>query len=84
MSLPAAIGTTTIEIEGLGTVKGNVYPGGIRQFCGIPYGYLKKRWTRSVLKTSWEDKGNFHDGTHLGYVYGFIFSWAKTNLTDNQ
>ncbi|KAI5294113.1 hypothetical protein KEM52_004686 [Ascosphaera acerosa] len=66
MSLPDPVGTTTIEIEGLGTVKGNVYPGGIRQFCGIPYGYLKKRWTRSVLKTSWEDKGNFHDGTHLG------------------
>ncbi|KAI5308633.1 hypothetical protein KEM55_005254 [Ascosphaera atra] len=66
MSLVPAIGTTTIEIEGLGTVKGNVYPGGIRQFCGIPYGYLAKRWTRSVLKTDWEDKGHFHDGTKLG------------------
>lgn len=59
------VGTAELEIEGLGKLKGFIYPNGVRQFCGIPYGRLAKRWTRSTLATSWEN--NFHDGTRLGY-----------------
>ncbi|KAL6230956.1 hypothetical protein BDW75DRAFT_234005 [Aspergillus navahoensis] len=34
------------------------------QYCGIPYATLPKRWTRSTLKTSWNN--DRHDGTKLG------------------
>jgi hypothetical protein len=38
---------------------------GVQQFCGISYASLPKRWTRSILRTSWCD--DHHDGTKLGY-----------------
>lgn len=52
------------EIPGLGRLKGLVYPNGVRQFMGIPYARLAKRWTRSTLATSWPN--DFHDGRDLG------------------
>lgn len=59
-------GTTKLSVEGLGEVEGFTFPAGVRQFSGIPYATLTKRWTRSQLNTSWPD--NFHNGTKLGYV----------------
>jgi carboxylesterase type B len=52
-------------IPGLGTLDGLQYANGVQQFCGIPYANLPKRWTRSALKTLWND--GHHDGTKLGY-----------------
>ena len=60
------VGFTTVKVESLGTLKGLVYENGVRQFCGIPYATLTKRWTRSTLATSW--KNGVHDGTKLGFV----------------
>ncbi|KAH6718645.1 acetylcholinesterase [Leptodontidium sp. MPI-SDFR-AT-0119] len=54
----------SITIPGLGSLTGLEYRNGVRQFCGIPYARLMKRWTRSTLATSWEN--DFHDGTKLG------------------
>ncbi|KAH7133785.1 Alpha/Beta hydrolase protein [Dactylonectria macrodidyma] len=65
--MPASItptGTTKLSVEGLGEVEGFTFPAGVRQFSGIPYATLTKRWTRSQLNTSWPDK--FHNGTKLG------------------
>lgn len=59
-------GTINVSIAGLGEVKGLEFANGVRQFTGIPYANLAKRWTRSTLKTSWADKNGFHDGTKLG------------------
>ncbi|KAB2568565.1 Para-nitrobenzyl esterase [Lasiodiplodia theobromae] len=59
-------GTTTIDIPSFGKVKGLVYPSGTRQFCGIPYATLTKRWTRSVLNTSLPN--DYHDGTQHGPI----------------
>ena len=57
-------GTAQLQVAGLGVVEGLKYSSGVRQYLGIPYGRLSKRWTRATLATSWE--GNFHDGTRLG------------------
>ncbi|KAF5598370.1 triacylglycerol lipase V precursor [Fusarium pseudocircinatum] len=57
-------GTTSIEVPGLGTLRGYIWPNGVQQFFSIPYGTFKKNWTRSTLVDSWpNDK---HDGTKLG------------------
>lgn len=66
MSFKTPVYTCHTHIEGLGKLKGFEYSNGVRQYCGIPYASLAKRWTRSTLKTSWND--GFHDGTVLGYV----------------
>lgn len=55
---------TAIEVSGLGTAKGVQYEDGVRQFYGIPYAHLQKRWTRSDLATTWAD--GRHDGRQLG------------------
>ncbi|KAF4966917.1 hypothetical protein FSARC_5450 [Fusarium sarcochroum] len=60
------VGFTQAVLPTLGTVKGLVFPNGIRQFCGIPYAEFSKRWTRSTLKTRLS--GGVHDGTQHGYV----------------
>ncbi|BDD60065.1 hypothetical protein MAP00_005229 [Monascus purpureus] len=57
-------GKVKLEIESLGTVQGLEFSSGVRQFTGIPYATLTKRWTRSCLNTSWPE--NFHDVTKLG------------------
>ncbi|KAF4552159.1 Carboxylesterase-like protein 2 [Elsinoe fawcettii] len=57
---------TTIQIPTLGTIDGLLHPGGVRQFCGIPYASLKERWTRSELLTSWPE--GHHDGRQHGPV----------------
>ncbi|KAJ5152078.1 hypothetical protein N7492_010373 [Penicillium capsulatum] len=64
MSFQTPSSKVTLQIESLGRLDGFQYSNGVQQFCGIPYGTLSKRWTRAVLKTSWED--NYHDGTKLG------------------
>lgn len=69
---PVPVGTTDLDVVGLGTVRGLIYPNGVRQFCGIPYASLSKRWTYSTLMTSWPD--GRHDGTKLGYVLRFSSS----------
>ena len=64
MSPQTLIGEQNYNIRGLGTVKGLLYANGVRQFCGVPYARLAKRWTQSTLATSWKD--NYHGGTKLG------------------
>lgn len=64
MSFKSPVSTCSTHIDGLGKLKGFEYANGVQQYCGIPYASLAKRWTRSILKTSWEDQ--FHDGTRLG------------------
>jgi len=64
MDILKPVGKTWVEIPGLGKLEGLVYANGVRQFYGIPYARLPKRWTRASLATSWVD--NFHDGTELG------------------
>ncbi|KAJ4256866.1 hypothetical protein NW762_008962 [Fusarium torreyae] len=59
-------GTTQLDVPTLGTIKGLVFPGGIQQFCGIPYADFSKRWTRAILKTRLS--GGIHDGTQHGPV----------------
>ncbi|KAH7043917.1 Alpha/Beta hydrolase protein [Macrophomina phaseolina] len=66
MAPQAPTGTTTIEIPSFGKIKGLLFPSGIRQFCGIPYAQLQKRWTRSTLNTSLP--GHYHDGTQHGPI----------------
>ena len=66
MAPQSPVGTSTITIESLGEVQGLKFANGVRQFTGIPYADLAKRWTRSTLKTSWDEKKRFHDGTKLG------------------
>ncbi|RFN49077.1 hypothetical protein FIE12Z_6718 [Fusarium flagelliforme] len=58
------IGKTKLSVNGLGVVEGLGFPKNVHQFCGIPYAFLKKRWTRSQLRDSWPH--DFHDGTKLG------------------
>lgn len=58
------VGETTLQVAGLGEVKGLLYANGVRQFLGIPYARLAKRWTRSTLADSWPN--GFHDGRDLG------------------
>ncbi|CAI7573796.1 unnamed protein product [Penicillium discolor] len=64
MSFQTPISKCRTTIPGLGTLDGLQYANGVQQFCGIPYANLPKRWTRSTLKTSWNE--NHHDGTKLG------------------
>ncbi|CAG8179205.1 unnamed protein product [Penicillium salamii] len=64
MSFQSPVSKCRTTIEGLGTLDGLQYANGVQQFCGIPYAHLSKRWTRSKLKTWWEN--NHHDGTKLG------------------
>lgn len=64
MSFQTPASKVSIAIDGLGTLDGFRYANGVEQFCGIPYATLAKRWTRSLLKTSWENE--YHDGTQLG------------------
>lgn len=54
----------TIHIASLGTISGWQYANGVRQFLGIPYATLSKRWTRSQLRTSLPN--DYHNGTKLG------------------
>lgn len=55
---------TSIELPGLGTLHGYVWPNGVRQFYGIPYGKFTKNWSRSTLVESWPNQE--HDGRKLG------------------
>ncbi|KAH7010706.1 putative acetylcholinesterase [Macrophomina phaseolina] len=57
-------GRVSIWVPGLGKLDGLEYSQRVRQFLGIPYARLKKRWTRAELCTLWE--GNYHNGTLLG------------------
>lgn len=59
-------GQASIEVPGLGQVQGRLYSNDVRQYYGIPYGRLSKRWTRASMVTSWD--GGFHNGTKLGFV----------------
>ncbi|KAJ5946474.1 hypothetical protein N7454_003313 [Penicillium verhagenii] len=54
----------SLDVQDLGRIDGWHYADGVEQYCGIPYADLRKRWTRSELKTSWP--GRYHDGTQLG------------------
>ncbi|KAF0317778.1 lipase 5 [Colletotrichum asianum] len=45
-------------------LHGYVWPNGVRQFYGIPYGSFVKNWTRSTLVDSWPN--GEHDGRKLG------------------
>lgn len=58
------VDTVTVDIESFGRVEGHLFASGTRQFCGIPYARLSKRWTRSTLNTSLPD--SYHDGTKHG------------------
>lgn len=64
MSFQTPTSRVSVTIVGLGRLDGFHYANGVEQFCGIPYGTLSKRWTRSKLCTSWEN--DYHDGTQLG------------------
>ncbi|KAJ5587640.1 uncharacterized protein N7459_003405 [Penicillium hispanicum] len=64
MSFQTPTSTVSTQINGLGRLDGFQYADGVEQFCGIPYATLSKRWTRSLLNTSWEN--GYHDGTQLG------------------
>ncbi|KAL1875846.1 hypothetical protein Daus18300_003037 [Diaporthe australafricana] len=66
MPPPTPSSTEIISIPTFGDVKGLVYPSGARQFRGIPYAKLTKRWTRSVLNTTLPN--GFHDGTQHGPI----------------
>ncbi|CAK7207922.1 hypothetical protein SEUCBS139899_010737 [Sporothrix eucalyptigena] len=59
-------GTATITVPTLGSISGLVYTNGVKQFCGIPYATLKKRWSRSELTTSLP--GGHHNGTDYGPI----------------
>ncbi|KAH7401387.1 Alpha/Beta hydrolase protein [Pyrenochaeta sp. MPI-SDFR-AT-0127] len=59
-------GTTEIDIPSFGRITGLLYPSETRQFCGVPYARLRKRWTRSSLNTSLS--GGRHDGTQHGPI----------------
>jgi len=63
MSFQTPSSKASITIDDLGRLDGFHYANGVEQFCGIPYGTLSKRWTRSTLCTSW--KNDYHDGTQL-------------------
>lgn len=65
MSFQTPVSKCQITIPALGRLDGLQYANGVQQFCGIPYAHLPKRWTRSILKVSWE--GGYHNGTKLGY-----------------
>ncbi|KAJ5757973.1 uncharacterized protein N7511_006667 [Penicillium nucicola] len=64
MSFQPPTSKCTASIPGLGTVEGLQFANGVQQFSGIPYAHLPKRWTRSILKSAWDN--GYHDGTKLG------------------
>jgi len=64
MSFKTPSSKVSTIVEGLGKLDGFQYANGVEQFCGIPYATLPKRWTRSSLRTSWDN--DYHDGTKLG------------------
>ncbi|RAK95303.1 acetylcholinesterase [Aspergillus ibericus CBS 121593] len=64
MSFQTPVAKCTAEIPTLGQLWGLQFANGVQQYCGIPYADLPKRWTRSTLKTAWENSK--HDGTKLG------------------
>lgn len=64
MSCYKPVKKCSLHIESLGLLEGWEYANGIRQFCGIPYATLEKRWTRARLRTSLNN--GYHDGTQLG------------------
>ncbi|CEJ58900.1 hypothetical protein PMG11_07543 [Penicillium brasilianum] len=64
MSFQTPVSTVSTHIGGLGTIDGFHYANGVEQYCGIPYASLSKRWTRSILSTTWEN--DYHNGTQLG------------------
>lgn len=66
MSFQTPVSIVSTQLVGLGTLDGFHYANGVEQYCGIPYASLSKRWTRSVLKTSWEN--GYHNGTQLGWA----------------
>lgn len=65
MTRQVPVGETTIQVQGLGALRGYRYEDDTYQFYGIPYARVGKRWTRSVLATEWQNGS--HDGTKLGY-----------------
>lgn len=67
MSFQEPLRVRNTHIAALGDLDGFEYELGVRQFCGIPYATLPKRWTRSRLCTSWPN--HYHDGTKMGWVY---------------
>ncbi|KAJ5802640.1 uncharacterized protein N7503_005090 [Penicillium pulvis] len=64
MTFQVPLNKSSLDVHSLGKIDGWHYADGVEQYCGIPYADLPKRWTRSVLKTSWPDR--YHDGTQLG------------------
>ncbi|KAH6995389.1 hypothetical protein EDB80DRAFT_877256 [Ilyonectria destructans] len=64
MAPQTPVDTTAINVPSLGKIKGLLYDNGVRQFCGIPYADLAKRWSRSTLKSNLP--GDYHDGTQHG------------------
>lgn len=64
MSYQTPTSRAELQVGELGSLAGFAYSNGVRQFCGIPYGRISKRWTRAVLADSWAAK--LHDGTKLG------------------
>ncbi|KAJ5279784.1 acetylcholinesterase [Penicillium angulare] len=64
MSFQVPQNKCSLDVKDLGRLDGWHYADGVQQYCGIPYADLQKRWTRSVLKTSWPNE--YHDGTQLG------------------
>ncbi|KAK6379867.1 hypothetical protein LTS17_005941 [Exophiala oligosperma] len=70
MSYQTPTGQAHLDIPELGTASGFEYASGVRQFCGIPYGRLAKRWTRAAIADSWEN--GKHDGTKLGLTHATV------------
>ncbi|KAL3457552.1 Alpha/Beta hydrolase protein [Aspergillus heterothallicus] len=64
MSFQVPVSKCATAIPSLGHLEGFQFGNGVQQYCGIPYAELSKRWTRSTLKTTWQN--NKHDGTKLG------------------
>lgn len=64
--MPPLVPSQTIEhvVPSFGKIKGLEFPGGIRQFCSIPYSDISKHWTRSTFETSLSRM--IHEGTQHG------------------
>lgn len=65
MPRKAPVGDAIVLVDGLGKLRGVEYANGVRQYFGIPYARLSKRWTLPSLATKWSN--DFHDGSKLGY-----------------
>ncbi|KIX00560.1 uncharacterized protein Z518_09625 [Rhinocladiella mackenziei CBS 650.93] len=77
----APTGTREVQIDGLGSLKGWEYGTGLSQYCGIPYGWLAKRWTRSTLATCWPN--NYYDGSRCSGPNPPEFSTFQDCLVPN-